>query len=255
MKDYIGKIIRHINRILDVAIPGSYRAQIYFNNYITSKFSDKIASGPFSSVYYLCKNIPKKLGTYEKELHSQVEKIIIKNYSKIINIGASDGFYAVGIAALCENTTVIAYEIDETRRKEMENNIKVNDLETKIDIKGFCDISSLKNDLNNNKDLLLLMDIDGPEIFFLDPILIPKLKNIDIIVECHDFVFSSITEILIDRFSPTHEINIIQQEARTLEDFPIKFSKLFTTIFSKYIANSINETRPKKNNWLILETK
>ena len=76
MNDYLGKIYRHFSRILNVAIPGKYRFQIYFNKYIASKFSDKIISGPFCSVYYLCNNIPKKLGTYEKELHTQILDMI-----------------------------------------------------------------------------------------------------------------------------------------------------------------------------------
>src|SRR5687768_18470931 len=84
----------------------------YANQMIYSLCDKTVQSGPFKgmklnssreSKYYL-------LGTYEKELHAALAVLLQQNWSRIINIGAGDGYYAVGIARANTTARVYAFE-------------------------------------------------------------------------------------------------------------------------------------------------
>src|SRR5919198_4691601 len=55
---------------------------------------------------------PKLLGVYESELHAAIEDAIRADPAVIVNVGAADGYYAVGLARRCRQARVIAYEAD-----------------------------------------------------------------------------------------------------------------------------------------------
>ena len=64
-----------------------------------------VQSGPFSGMKLTPKSYrehlgPFLLGTYESQLHPWVAQIASGQYSQIIDIGSSFGYYAVGLARL-----------------------------------------------------------------------------------------------------------------------------------------------------------
>src|SRR4051794_6510848 len=81
-----------------------------------------VSGGPFRGLRYGSKSIgseytPKLLGTYEIELREITEQLIARGFGLIVNVGAAEGYYAVGMAVRCPTSKVVAYEADEGGRE------------------------------------------------------------------------------------------------------------------------------------------
>ena len=71
---------------------------------------------------------------------------------------------------------------------------------------------------------LFVVDFEGDELALLDPESCPLLIESDIIVECHDFFFAednAISGKLIERFSDSHEVELITPEIPYPGDYPL----------------------------------
>src|SRR2546423_8930110 len=84
-----------------------------------------VQAGPFKGMRYSTDTvgggyIPKLLGIYERELHAFVRDLAALNIREVINIGAADGYYAVGLARQNPATRVIAFEAEQRGRKLIE---------------------------------------------------------------------------------------------------------------------------------------
>src|SRR5687768_16036154 len=86
---------------------------------IYQEVGGKVATGPFKGMNYDVSYAHngilgmKLLGTYEKELHGAVEEIVARGYENIINLGAGEGYYAVGLARRLPQANVTAFELME----------------------------------------------------------------------------------------------------------------------------------------------
>ena len=64
-----------------------------------------VSGGPFAGLAYPDRApislVPKLLGIYERELHGAIEAAIRAQPGLIVNVGAADGYYAVGLARRC----------------------------------------------------------------------------------------------------------------------------------------------------------
>ena len=75
-----------------------------------------VLSGPFAGTKLYLSPLSGRhllgylLGTQEIELHGAVEKIVSQGYKTIINIGAADGYYALGLARRLPQACVLAFE-------------------------------------------------------------------------------------------------------------------------------------------------
>ena len=78
-----------------------------------------VSGGPFAGLTYPDREpislVPKLLGIYERELHGAVEAAVLGQPEVIVNVGAADGYYAVGLARRCPSATVHAFEADPDR--------------------------------------------------------------------------------------------------------------------------------------------
>jgi len=78
----------------------------------------RVLYGPFPGLLYPeavsvgSEWLPKILGTYESELHHTIEALCARGYTTIINIGAGEGYYAVGLARRIHQSKVFAFETD-----------------------------------------------------------------------------------------------------------------------------------------------
>ena len=65
---------------------------------------ERVVAGPFQGMNIPLSGVSKRLlpsyvlGSTELELRDLIERLIASNYSTIINVGAADGYYAVGFA-------------------------------------------------------------------------------------------------------------------------------------------------------------
>src|SRR5437868_4115037 len=84
--------------------------------------SGVVASGPFKGLRYTRDVVgsalaPKLVGTYELELQGPVRQIIADAPRNIVNVGAAEGYFAVGFARAIPTASVVAYEGQEKGRK------------------------------------------------------------------------------------------------------------------------------------------
>jgi hypothetical protein len=173
----------------------------------------KVTGGPFQGMEYgktssFCSAYyPKILGTYEMELIPVINEYLEKGYCHIVDIGAADGFYAVGFALKSPKSKIIAYEQSPRARKQLGILARTNEVQDSIEIRERCerrDMMSLPATPG-----LLIVDCEGYEEVLLDDPVIKHLKDWDFLIETHDGFSRGVTRKLIERFKPTHNVTII----------------------------------------------
>ena len=188
------------------------------------------------------------MGTYEQELHQVIEEACSLNIDHIIDIGAAEGYYAVGMAFRFPNAKVTAFEMEQSGRAAVAELAKVNQVEDRINILGKCEGKDLAQALSNSKQSLVICDVEGDEDTLLDIKKVAGLKNAYILVELHDFIKRGISVEIRRRFRASHSIEEIWQLSRSLSDFP--FKTIQTVLLpSVYIENELNEFRCERVRW------
>lgn len=126
------------------------------------------------------------LGLYEKEVQD-ILFLAPSHCTRLIDLGAADGYYAVGTTLKGKFEEAICYEIDSGRRKIIKENALSNGVNDKIVIHGAAEKNFLDN--FNDEDLskyFLLIDIEGAEFDILNIDNLKKLKEAHVLVEIHD---------------------------------------------------------------------
>jgi len=208
----------------------------------------RVVSGPFRGMPYAlfaCASAhsAKLLGTYEKELHGIIDEIQRDRYEKIIDIGAAEGYYAVGMAR--ENgglpAIVIAYEAQELGRRLLREVVERNSVKN-VEIRGACDVPALAKELTVGLKTLIVCDVEGYERELLDPESVPGLRNSSVLVELHDAPGAPISKIIRGRFHGSHTITEVVSAERTWGDFPVK--NFFSRLLPRSLAlRAMNEAR------------
>jgi len=174
---------------------------------------DKVCGGPFKDMILtndalVAYQSPILLGCYEHELHPFFEGVIANNYERILNIGCSVGYYAVGLARRMPNVVVEAFDIDGPARNKCLAMAKANGVEDRVHISG--EFFGKDFEKYADKKTLVLMDIEGAEKDLLNPEIFPALRKMDVLVELHDFGDPTISKTIIPHFDPSHTIEIIK---------------------------------------------
>jgi hypothetical protein len=178
-----------------------------------------VISGPFQGMKYgdteaRCSALyPKLLGTYENELAAVVAEALAKRPSVVVDIGAADGYYAVGFAFRDPQAHVIAFEQNPRAQVELRKLAELNGVSSRIEVRGHCgpeDIAKLGTDGG-----LVIVDCEGFEDVILSEKNIRHLANWDFIIETHDGFSAEVTKRLESRFARTHEVRRID----TIHDY------------------------------------
>lgn len=192
---------------------------------VFEKTGGVVVGGPFKGLRYVAtargSSIgPKLLGTYELELAGIVDQVVTRGYRTVINIGAGEGYYGVGLAARMPASRVICFDSFADNQEQIRTLAKLNGVEGRIDVRGLCDDRSLAEAIGDSTDVLVVCDIEGGEIEVLRPDAVVALRKVDMLVEMHDIVRAGCSEALRERFSGTHRIEVIATRKRTRADFP-----------------------------------
>src|SRR5262245_31327210 len=81
---------------------------------------DTVVRGPFAGLRYPARRpawLAKRVGAYERELHTWFEAALATRPERFVDIGAADGFYAVGVAR--HGIPVTAFELARSAREEL----------------------------------------------------------------------------------------------------------------------------------------
>ena len=156
--------------------------------------------------------MPKLLGIYEQELHDEVARIARAEYEVILNIGCAEGYYAAGFKRLAPATEVFAFDTNPAAQEACRKVAALNGVS--IDIGGHFDPAQFA--AFKDRRVLVWCDIEGAEVDLLDPAKCPALSGFDIVAELHLTPSGHTRDIILQRFSPTHGIEIRESAGRAL---------------------------------------
>jgi hypothetical protein len=222
----------------------------------------EVVAGPFRGMKIQLSPLSSRhllgyiLGSQELELREVIGRIIERGYGTILNVGAADGYYAVGLALRSPSTRVEAFETLAEFHPLIEGSARLNGVSARIALRGMCDANALRQRLESaTLPALVVMDIEGAEVGLLDPRSIPELRHTDILVETHDAFVAQATDTLVDRFWQTHNVECYTAQARILHDFPDDFLPAFRRWFPRLAVDLMDERRPGVQRWLFLTAK
>jgi hypothetical protein len=240
--------------ILRRIVPYRWKPIGYFPQKTQRETGGMVCSGPFAGLKYPDDSygsalVPKLLGIYEREIYPAIEQVCSGNFRTVVDIGAAEGYYAVGLAHRLPQARVVAYEMSPEAQQLLRQTCRLNNQADRLDIRGKCECDDLSAVLGDGAGAFVLCDCEGYEEVLLDPSCVPGLRQAHLLVESHDFIVPNIAEKLIARFAPTHRIERIWQTERTPEDYP--FSSAYIRLLpARYRAWAAGEGRPARMSWL-----
>jgi hypothetical protein len=242
-----------IPAFLRCLIPERFRPIGYLTDLARRKSGGFVVSGPFAGMRYVATSqgsayIPKLLGIYERELNPIVEAMVNRRPDLIIDIGAAEGYYAVGLARRLPATRIVAFEMEERGRCALREMAQINGVAERIEVRGRCEPGDLVSLLEVRRETVIVCDVEGYEATLLDPTVIPPLAETAILVELHDFIHPGLRDAIRERFAGTHRIELLTQEPRTKADFP--WRTIGTRLLPRsYLGWAVSEWRPVTMEW------
>lgn len=206
-----------------------WRASLIQNSVLKSG-GTRVLGGVFEGLDFLphsaegC-HVPKLLGCYEQPLQPAIRDAIARGYRQVVNIGCAEGYYAVGLARAMPGTRVLAYDVNPNAQTTCRALAAKNGVTAQVEVGALFrreDFAALAG-----TDTLVICDIEGAELQLLEPAAAPALGTLDLIVEAHDCFKPGLSAELVRRFSPTHDIQRIDDTgARTIDKPPPWFASL-----------------------------
>lgn len=197
-----------LSRVL--ACASVWRSKLWANTILT--LDTRVRSGPFEGMDYVVNSaegalLPRMLGIYERELHPDLAEFARASLDNIVDVGCAEGYYAVGLARMVPDATVHAFDIDAVARHRCGLLAEANGVADRVIISGA--FSGQDFERFRGTRTLVLCDAEGFEDELFQPDLYPALAEINLIIETHPMLKPGVTDRLIQRFSPTHEVKRI----------------------------------------------
>jgi hypothetical protein len=229
---------------------------------VTRKFVDAygltVQQGPFEGMrfpeYAVGRGelvVPQLLGAYERELHPAFERVIARGYEQVVDVGASDGYYAVGLALKMPQTRVRAFEMNDFPARVCRALAAENGVADRIDLGGLATLDELR--ALPERDSFVLCDCEGCEDELMDPAQVPLLARSDLIVELHEFAVPDIQATIESRFGATHDIEIVHTDKRYTGEFPKLMELKGVSYMDREIG--VSEFRPTPMKWAVMTRK
>jgi hypothetical protein len=218
------------------------------------KQAQTVVGGPFKGMRYHGESVcgaalPKAMGVYEYELVPFLLKWSAIRFQHVINIGAGEGYYAVGCARLWPHATVTAFETGEEGRTLLARNVELNGLQSRVRILGHCGREQLQAAIFNGQRTLVIVDVEGAEGHLLDPGIIPGLVNTHIIVEIHDCVDDRLGRTVLSQLKSSHTIEEVRTQRRRFSDFQQPRALWLRMWLLPYLRQYADELRPGPMRW------
>jgi len=227
---------------------------------LLKKYKYKVAHGPFKgmtlgeNVWWSANDrITQTLGIYEKHVLDMLIDFSSKETTKFIDIGAADGYFAVGMAFGDYFRDVHAFEISEEGQKHIKKNALRNKCKDRVTAYGEANLASLKGILNDEERAVVLIDIEGFEYDLLSLEMLSLLKKCFLVCELHPWMVecgNEKQEKLLRDASEYFDLSLIKRETYNPNQF-VELDEF--TDEERLIA--VGEARRKNMNWLVLHPK
>jgi len=222
----------------------------------------RVRGGPFAGMSYVQGSVgsqywPKVFGTYECELWPLFFRLFDLHFRAVVDVGAAEGFYAVGCAAKWPNAEITAFESNPQGRELISQMARLNRVADRLQIAGECTPTALQASLNGaaERPTLCILDVEGAEQNLCDPMQVPSLEYCHLLVETHEFEVLGIRRQLRERFSQTHEIEEILPRARSLADFHDAVPLALRTLLGQSLVFLVDEWRHPGCTWMFMQPK
>lgn len=184
-----------------------------------------VLAGPFAGLRlgdgdFYGRNVNKILGAYELEITPAIERLITHHPDRVIDIGAADGYFAVGLARRLPEARVIAFDSAPIARSLTRRLAALNGVSGRITLRGACTPSVLRDALAGAARPAVLCDCEGYEDVLMDPSAVPALRSAMILVELHDMFAPGVTRRIRERFAATHAVDEFVARPRAPADAP-----------------------------------
>ncbi|MFN9623916.1 MAG: hypothetical protein ACK587_13965 [Cyanobacteriota bacterium] len=164
------------------------------------------------------------LGTYEQEVQDIISTYG-ESYACLIDVGAADGYYAVGCMLKHLFEHCHAFEVVDRSRLNIRYLAELNQVSAAVTLHGAATSESLASlPLACRNNAFILMDIEGGEFDLLTHAVIRHFNHAFFVVELHPFAHPagpSAVNNLRDRFRSTHETWTVGQGPRDPGQFDI----------------------------------
>jgi hypothetical protein len=230
------------------------------NKKIIIATNSKIIHGVYKNVIYYQKPYfndsgNKLIGLYEEQVQKKIIELKKKfNLNFLINFGAGDGYHFLGLIKNNFFNKGLAYEVNHNERKNLEKNIKLNNIENKTVVLNSANFDYLKKNSNKLKlkNTLFLVDIEGGEFKLFNSKNLRFFKNSVLIIENHDFFISnkSLVKIFFKLLKKNFNIEILENTSRN----PFLIDK-FKELSDDERWLMVSEGRKCQQNWIICTPK
>lgn len=217
-----------------------------------SDFADgQVLGGPFKGMKYVARAHssqlgPKLLGTYELELFATFDRLLQRTDSQVIDVGAAEGYYAVGILFRAPTARCTAFEGSPEARRDLEELARRNGVTQRLTIEGYATPSLLEAALRDQHNPIVIVDVDGAELELIDPHKVPSLSRADLIIEVHPHLLPNVREQLEARLRASHALKFLPAVHR--DEVPLPALPSFAP---RDLRALMWEARPDGQGWLI----
>lgn len=219
----------------------------------------KVISGPFKGLKFPppvggWSNVDlggMALGIYEKEVLDVISGLS-EPVELFINLGAADGYYAVGMLSAGLAKHAVCFESDINAHKNILALAQLNNVSERVSLRGTAADNFLADvHCDQNSKNLLLSDIEGGEFqIFHSEALFDQLRNFTILIEVHSPYPECLQKAsrIITASQKTHSYKWLTTTSRDLSNFSILDSLDDT---NRWLLCS--EGRPYRMSWLYLQ--
>jgi hypothetical protein len=163
--------------------------------------------------------LPKLLGTYEAEVQPVVEAAAGRGYELVIDIGAAEGYYAVGLALRMPRARVVAFEADPGAQARCRELIALNRVADRIDLRGAFGPAAAGEFAGRRA--LVVCDVDGYEVELFAPARAAAWSRADLLIELHDFLGRPCRDAVVGAFAATHAAELFDSRPRPADASPL----------------------------------
>lgn len=190
--------------------------------------------------------VSKLLGCYEEELQPAFERLLTKGYSRVVNVGCAEGYYAVGLALRLPDARVFAFDTSEEARRRCKQLALINGVADRVEVGSTCGPERLAS--LADAGTLIVVDCEGCEARLLRSNYVDSLRCSDMIIELHDFLNGSISTGIIDTFVESHRVTLCQGRERLPATHPA-----LERLRPEARAELVDEGRAELMQWAVLE--
>lgn len=242
----------NFKQVFKKLLPKAWRSQYFLDELLTEPVV--VRSGIFQGMHYVVEAVgssllPKLIGSYEKEISSIFEALRNRKVNVIFDIGAAEGYYAVGFARMLPECRVVAFEATQQGRDLLAQMARKNHVDDRVEVHGKCTPEQFEELLTLKKPDFVLMDVEGAEKDLLTSQTAQLLSQTEVVVELHPAVVSNIEDQICAATSATHHPIQIECKARTLQDFWKKLNFFQKLLCGKTLLAFMGEGRTKSH-WL-----